>query len=98
MGYIVAEGRAVTQNGKMFVAGTEFPAEEFGLSRKQINQLVDEGALVPGGKKAKAEAGGGLEDLSKAELLEQAEALGIEVADRATKAEIIALIEEAKAE
>lgn len=91
---IVAAGKAVTQNGKMFAAGTVFPAEELGLEAKQIRQLVEEGALAPEGRQPTPASGDGLEELSKAELQSRAEALGIEAPGRASKEELIALIRE----
>ena len=118
--WIVSPTGAVSHNGKMFAPGADFPAEDLGLSEREIVQLAEEGAIEPEGLRAEAldearrlglevpekqstkdlveriqqaeREDDGLDDLRKDELIEKAEALGIDVPSRATVPQIIALI------
>ena len=46
MKFYVNDGLAITQGGKLYTAGKEFPAEELDMEARDVKVLLKEGSLI----------------------------------------------------
>lgn len=104
--FYVAQGKTLSHKTGKFTEGRRFPAADLGLDQKSFDALVRDKSIVPGKVRnafvhpkgppppsaAVPKEGDGLEDMSKADLLEMAHKLGLEVVTRSSKDEVIAAI------
>lgn len=101
--YYVNQGLSVAHKGNHYKAGSRFPAADLNIDEKSFKTLIRDGSIVTGKERnafthpepKEPEAGEVNSDLAektKAELLELAESLGLEVDKRMNKDQIIDLI------
>lgn len=104
--FYVAKGRTISLKGQKYGEGRRFPAADLGLDQRAFDSLVRDGVLVTGKVRnafmhpevqrsappPPAREADHLEEMSKADLLEQAADLGLDLPSRTNKDEIIAAI------
>ena len=106
--HYVNKGVTVNYKGQHFPPGHRFPAADLGIDQKSFDSLVRDKNIVSGKErnefihpekpeepKESAEPSDDLENMTKAQLVEFAESLGLEASARMSKDELIAMIKEA---
>lgn len=103
--HYVNKGVTVNYKGQHFPPGHRFPAADLGIDQKSFDSLIRDKSIVSGKErnefahpeepKEPKEPSDDLEDMTKAELIEFAESLGLNLEYSMKKDELIAAIKEA---